>query len=111
MENTMVNVSEKTEMEKLIDWLSENLDSSKFNLKQRYINDGLQVLIFDSKGVWLWDAICNCMSYGHERGLIEVMEHTDKNYILTEEERSCDDVLGWLTAEQIIERLEGKSSE
>lgn len=106
MENTMV----KTEMEKLIDWLRENLDD-KYDLKQRYINGGSQVLIFDSNGDWLWDAICNDMSYGHERGLIEVMEHTADNYVLTEEERSCDDVLGWLTAQDIIERLEGKSSE
>ncbi len=110
MENTMVNVSEKTEMEKLIDWLSENLDG-KFRLKQRYINGGSQVMIFDSKGDYLWDAICNNMSYGREDGLIEVMEHTVNNYVLTEEERSYDDVLGWLTAQDIIDRLEGKSSE
>ena len=106
----MINVSEKTEMEKLIDWLSVNLDD-RFHFEQRFINGGLQVMIFDSKGDSLWDGICNFMSYGHERGLIEVMEHTDENYILTEEERECDDVLGWLTAQDIIDRLEGKSSE
>ena len=70
-----------------------------------------QVIVTDNNGNWLWDAVCSEYSYGGNEGLLEVMEHTDVNYVLTDEERECDDVLGWLTAQDIVERLEAKSSE
>lgn len=45
-----------------------------------------------------WDAICHRGSYGHESGLLEVMGTVA---------RTKDGVEGWLTADTIIERLEG----
>lgn len=44
-----------------------------------------------------WDAICHNGSYGHERGLLEIM-----GTIVRAVE---DDVEGWLTAEEILQRL------
>ena len=102
---------ENKEMDKLIAYVYKKYAGND-NVKVIVRNyHGPQVRVCDNNGDMLWDAVCNAMSYGHEQGLIEVMEHTDNNYVLTEEERSCDNVLGWLTAEQIIERLEGKGSE
>lgn len=46
----------------------------------------------------LWDAICHYGSYGFEQGLIEVMGET----VVRSEYR----VEGYLTAEEIIQRLE-----
>ena len=46
-----------------------------------------------------WDAVCHDGSYGHEEGLLEVMgDPVCKN--------EYDDVEGWLTAEDILKRLE-----
>ena len=64
-----------------------------FGLRERGIEfeiysffDGLQILCDG------WDAICHNGSYGHERGLIEVMGLPQCN----------DDVIGYLTAEEVL---------
>lgn len=43
--------------------------------------------------------ICNDVSYGHEDGLLEIMG------LLTDEEEEFDDVKGWLTADDVFERI------
>lgn len=43
-----------------------------------------------------WDAICHRGSYGYEEGLLEIMGSISRS----------DDVEGWLTAEDVIERIE-----
>lgn len=48
-----------------------------------------------------WDAICGCGSYGNEEGLLEVMGNP---VILPSD---GDTVAGWLTADDVIARLEG----
>jgi hypothetical protein len=50
----------------------------------------------------LWDAICHYGSYGFEQGLIEVM---GESVVRSKE----DSVEGYLTAEEIIQRLEEKN--
>lgn len=45
-----------------------------------------------------WDVICHRGSYGHNKGLLELMG----NIV-----RTKDSVEGWLTAEDVIERIEG----
>lgn len=42
-----------------------------------------------------WDAVCHDYSYGHEKGLIEVMGIMDN-----------EDVVGWLTAQEILDWLD-----
>lgn len=43
--------------------------------------------------------VCNDMSYGHENELLEIMG------LLDEEESEYDDVIGWLTAENVFARI------
>ena len=45
------------------------------------------------------DAICNKYSYGGDEELIEIMG------LLTEEEAEYDDVIGYLTPENVFERI------
>lgn len=47
------------------------------------------------EGPWDWDVICNRGSYGCEQGLLEGMGSIFE-----------DDVEGWLTAEDVIKRIE-----
>lgn len=54
--------------------------------------DGIQFIIGD----WDWDAICHSGSYGHENGLIEVMGLP----------QCQDDVIGWLTAEDVLKMVD-----
>lgn len=61
-----------------------------------------QIIVFDDRGIRQWDAICHRGSYGFEQGLIEVM---GKPVVRSEEDR----VEGYLTAEEIIQRLEEKN--
>lgn len=51
---------------------------------------------------YLWDAVCHYGSYGYEEGRLEIMGDT----ILTDDEKCRDSVAGWLTADDIIQRLE-----
>ena len=46
-----------------------------------------------------WDAICHWGSYGYEEGLLEIMGSIVH-------ERDADSVVGWLTAEDVIKRIE-----
>lgn len=55
-----------------------------------------------------WDAICKEGSYGFKDGLLEVMDEHRKYFI---PEDYYDDVLGWLTAQDIIDMLEHKKEE
>ena len=81
-----------TEMEKLEQGLIERgIDYTK-----RALNGGQQIIVND----WDWDAVCHKDSYGHEEGLIEVM-----GCIVDDDE---DDVEGWLTAEEILARVDGE---
>lgn len=58
----------------------------------------------DQEKTALWfDAICHYGSYGYEDGLLEIMGDIVEN--------ECDDVEGWLTAEDIINRMENKKGE
>ena len=57
-----------------------------------------QVIVFEN-GKREWDAICNTYSYGYEEGLLEVMGDKVVNV-------DDDEVEGWLTADDIIRRLE-----
>lgn len=57
-----------------------------------------QVLVFGQDGEIAWDAICHRGSYGFEQGLLEIYGN-----IVAEEDG--DSVVGWLTAEDVIERI------
>ena len=54
---------------------------------------------YPSKEESVCDVICHEYSYGHDAGLLEIMG------LLTEEESEVDSVAGWLTAEDVFERI------
>ena len=58
------------------------------------------IVEFDKNGRVLWDAICHEGSYGYEQGLLEVMGST---VVLPSD---GDSVAGFLTAQDVIDRLE-----
>ena len=65
--------------------------------KAKSFFDGIQFIIGD----WDWDAICHSGSFGHENGLIEVMGLP----------QCQDDVIGYLTAEEVLKMVDGLDSE
>lgn len=82
----------QTEMMKLAFGLRDR--GIEFSVKSFY--DGIQIVVGD----WDWDAICHSGSYGHEKGLIEVMGLP----------QCQDDVIGWLTAEEVLRMVDGLDS-
>ena len=82
-----VNPIYRTEADKLAKGLLEN--SIEFYYYDWW--DGGQIVCD------VGDAICHKGSYGHEQGLLEIMG--------TIVRADDDDVEGWLTAEEILQRL------
>lgn len=64
------------------------------------LGNGRQIILFDSNGKKIADAVCHYISYGgRQSGLLEILG------ALTEEEIEDDSVLGWLTAEEVFKRF------
>ena len=82
-----VNPVYRIEADKLVKGLTEK--GVEFDYYDCW--DGVQI-VCDG-----WDAICHSGSYGHEQGLLEVMG--------TVARADDDGVEGWLTAEEILQRL------
>lgn len=106
-----------TELDKLEQYLRENrikyerIDDDGEVAKEMMIRSGMeypdgygerhQIIVYDDKGKQVWDAICHWGSYGYEQGLLEVMgDPVVRN-------SDGDSVCGWLTAQDIIDRLGG----
>lgn len=93
----MANLNELNKLEK---WLRENDYNverfDEFNIPfSRH-----QVIVLDESGKRAFDVVCHPGSYGFEAGLLEIMNGTMK---------LCGfeyDVEGWLTADEIIKRLQ-----
>lgn len=83
----------RVEMDKLAAGLTEK--GIQFTYKPLF--DGVQIWCSD------WDAVCHWFSYGHEKGLLEIMGSIVQS--------DDDDVEGWLTAEEILSRLQPEESE
>lgn len=63
------------------------------------LGNGRQIRLYNDAGEQLADVICHYGSYGWKEGLLEIMG------ALTAEENEYDDVLGWLTAEEVFKRF------
>lgn len=87
MEKT-INIQYVSEIAKL----ARGLKNRGIAYTMRTHMDGLQI-IADS-----WDAVCFTDSYGAQRGLLEAMGR-----VIT----GNDDVEGYLTADEILRRLDG----
>lgn len=83
------------EMSKLVDYLAA--EGISYELHE--ILNGHLVIVYDENGERSWDAICHDGSYGHELGLLEVMGERVVRV-------TNDTVEGYLTAEEVIRRLE-----
>ena len=59
-----------------------------------------QIYVFGSDSEIAWDAICHRGSFGFEQGLLEIYG------TLVDAEKDGDSVVGWLTAEDVIKRIE-----
>lgn len=79
--------------------LEEYLENNGYNYRRRSLYDGEQIIVY-KEGKRSWDAVCHSGSYGGKRGLLEVM---GKSVIKADYD---DDVEGYLTADDIISRLE-----
>lgn len=99
--DTIIEAVRMTEMEKLEKYLKEK--GFIFRREQTKIanNDWDQIIVYNKNGDRQWDAVCNWGSYGHEKGLLEIMGSIVKP--------GGESVEGWLTAEDIIKRLEERN--
>ena len=87
----MFNKIDLTEMNKLANGLTER----GIEYERHEFFDGEQICCN------FWDVICHSGSYGHEEGLLEIMDIT--HWLLAND---YDDVEGWLTAEEILNRID-----
>lgn len=87
---------------KQMDLLEDYLKSKKIKYQRKDMDDGEQIIVYDEEGHRLWDAICTKGSYGHERGLLEIMGD------IVDGRRVGDRVEGWLAAQDVIDRVEGR---
>ena len=101
-----------TEMDKLENYLKDhgfqyerNKNIGQF-LDELEITIGVrdQIIVYDNEKRD-WDAICQPGSYGYEQGLLEVMGDR------VVRPSDGDSVCGYLTAQDVIDRLEGKDEE
>lgn len=78
--------------------LLEVLIESRIPFQAQGILGGFQICYPSSENT-ICSCICHKYSYGNESGLIEI------NGLLTEEEKAVDFVLGYLTADEVFERI------
>ena len=81
-----------TEMYAFIRGLAER----RISFACRGLYDGMQVIAADES----WDVVCHGFSYGHESGLLEIMGKFCEN--------ESDDVEGWLTADELLKRMDAE---
>lgn len=79
------------ELGKLINMLMK----ANLEYKINSIYCGAQVIFYEN-GERVGDAVCGLYTYGGKNGLLEIMGKGVNN--------PCDEVEGWLTAEEVFER-------
>ena len=89
-----------SELDKLEKYLKEHNITYERIDKEGVFNRH-QIIVKDEDGVVIWDAVCHFGSYGYEEGLLEIM-----GTLVRPEDR--DSVAGWLTAEDVIKRIESR---
>ena len=96
-----------TELNKLEAYLKEHgiryerEDREARRLSDRtFWSDDFHMIVVHSRDDYSWDAICHRGSYGADKGLLEIMGD------IVDEEAVGGCVEGWLTAEEVIERIE-----
>ena len=72
--------------------------------EDREYDGGYQIVVNDDNGKYLWDGICGWGSFGFKQGLIEIT-----GIIVPED--AGDSVEGYLTADDVIKRIEKYSAD
>lgn len=85
--------------------LNEMLTAKEIPHVFQKMMDGWQIIYPKDGKRRVMDAIEHYGSYGNEQDLLEIMG------LLTREEKKCDSVLGYLTAEEVFGRIEKHWSE
>ena len=97
-----------TELNKLEAWLMlHRIQYERKDLPAIYDEKGLNIRLekhqicvpVENVAERSWDAICHPGSYGYEQGLLEIMGD------LVDCKKDGDTVVGYLTAEEVIERF------
>lgn len=78
----------------------ENMNTDLWS--REVVDMGRKQIVVSENGKRKWDAICQWGSYGYNEGLLEIYGS------IVDEKKDGDDVVGWLTAQDVIDRLEGK---
>lgn len=99
MENTKLNLNEFVKLVVGLNQKGLKIDTELIT------NWGAQVIVYDNEGNRLWDAVINKGSYGSERGLLEVMGQAIVDKISLSEDTENVDIIGWLTADDILEKI------
>ena len=99
MENTKLNLNEFVKLVVGLNQKGLKIDT------ELVTNWGAQVIVYDNEGNRLWDAVINKGSYGSERGLLEVMGSAIVKKVSKMGNDDDDEVLGWLTADEILEKI------
>ena len=99
MENTKLNLNEFVKLVVGLNQRGLKIDTELIT------NWGAQVIVYDDEGNSLWDAVINKGSYGSERGLLEVMGQAIVKKVSKMGNDDEDEVLGWLTADEILEKI------
>lgn len=88
-----------------LDKLEKYLKEHGYSYEREDRNDTMstrnwhQVIVYDGDER-LWDAVCHYGSYGYEDGLLEIYGS------IVWEDIDDDSVRGWLTADDVISRIE-----
>lgn len=91
-----------SELDKLEEYLRQNgIGYIRIEEEGRYGRH--QIVVYGKDGEMRWDAICHRGSYGHEEGLLEIYGD------IVDYEKDGDSVVGWLTAEDVIKRIEQRT--
>ncbi len=80
-----------TEMQRLDILLKRAKVPHTYEHHEGYLYD--RIIVYDSEGRKLWDAVCSVISYGGKQGFIEVMGPAIVGH--------CNNVEGWLTAREV----------
>lgn len=84
-----------------LDVLEKGLSERGIKFERYSFLGGDQIYVFNDKGEYFFDAICNRYSLGHQKGLLEIMGSIVKNEDVREVE-------GYLSAEEILRRIDNE---
>lgn len=89
-----------SELDKLEKYLKEHgYEYTREDVDGEPYTDVHQIVVYENSKR-LWDAICHSGSYGYDQGLLEVMGD------IVWYDIDGDSVRGWLTADDVIARIE-----